>query len=128
MFQGISLYLSLNYKDEEIIRMIIKNADDIISGIEEYDITFDKFKDKRFLKNSISMSIMQIGEHTKKLSKEFRKKHSHIPWVLIGDMRNRFAHAYDVMNEEMIWDVAIEYVPELKKECIKIPEEVQDGQ
>ena len=31
-------------------------------------------------------------------------------------------------DEEMIWDVAIEYVPELKKECIKILEEEQDGQ
>ena len=35
---------------------------------------------------------------------------------MIG-MRNRFAHGYDGMDEDIIWVTATEYIPELKNYC-----------
>lgn len=97
-------------RDVEILKLIIKHCDEVKYGIEKYDLDFEKFVDDPIIKNGISMAIMQIGENSKRLSKELKKKYSQLPWVLIGDMRNRFAHAYDFMNEDVIWEVAEDYV------------------
>lgn len=69
---------------------------------------------------------MQIGENTKKLSKELKQRYPEVAWVLIGDMRNRFAHGYEVMHEDIIWDVAVEYVPSLKVTCEQILSDITE--
>ena len=107
-------------KDIEILNLIIKYANEVEEVIKNYNLDYDKFISNYVMKNTISMSILQIEENTKKLSKELRKKYNKIPWILIGDMRNRFAHGYDTMNLETIWEVASEDVSSLKLYCIDI--------
>lgn len=113
----------MNSKDTEILRLIIKYADEVTNGIAEYRLDYERFSSNPMFKNGISMPIMQIGENCKKLSKELRQVYNKVPWVLIGDMRNKFAHGYELMNEEVIWEVALEYIPELKAYCEEILEE-----
>ena len=35
-------------------------------------------------------------------------------------MRNRIVHGYDTINLEIVWNTAIESIPELKKYCNEI--------
>ncbi|MBC6424068.1 MAG: DUF86 domain-containing protein [Hormoscilla sp. SP12CHS1] len=56
---------------------------------------------------------MVIGEATKRLSKEFRNSHSHIPWKDMAGMRDILAHQYDRVNLNTLWYVIQFDIPEL---------------
>jgi uncharacterized protein with HEPN domain len=59
--------------------------------------------------------ITIIGEVTKRLSLEFRQKHSDIPWKKIAGMRDVITHDYDEIDLTEIWTVITENIPELLK-------------
>jgi uncharacterized protein with HEPN domain len=67
-------------------------------------------KDKVF---SIIYQLIVIGEATKRLSLEFRQKHSSVPWKDIAGMRDVMAHQYDKVDLDEIWDVIQRDVPAL---------------
>ena len=105
-------------KDKQILMHILKYCDDVLEDIEEFGDTFEAFEAKRAFRNSVSMSILQIGELSNKLSKEFKDStREEVPWRKIYNMRNHFAHGYGSMDEEMIWNTAISDVPSLKNFC-----------
>ena len=116
----------MNHKDQITLQLIIKYVNEVFTGIERYSLDYEKFSSDHMLKNGISMSVMQIGENVKRLSKEVRQKYNKIPWALIGDMRNRFAHGYDAMNEDIIWEVVTEDLPQLKVYCQEILEKLEN--
>ena len=67
---------------------------------------------------AVSMCILQIGELANGLSKEFRlETKDKIPWDMIRGMRNWVAHAYAEMDEGIIWDTAINDIPNLLLFC-----------
>jgi uncharacterized protein with HEPN domain len=56
---------------------------------------------------------MVLGEAAKRLSKEFREKHSHIPWQAIAGHRDILIHQYDAVDLTEVWLIAKEKIPEL---------------
>ena len=73
---------------------MIQYADEIALTIERYNLDFEKFKEDFVVKNAIAMCILQIGELVGKLSDDFKKRHSTMPWKEIKSMRNVAAHNY----------------------------------
>jgi uncharacterized protein with HEPN domain len=63
--------------------------------------------------DAILRRITIIGEVTKRLSSEFRQKHSDIPWKKIAGMRDVITHDYDEIDLTEIWTVITENIPEL---------------
>ncbi|MEO1393153.1 MAG: HepT-like ribonuclease domain-containing protein [Cyanobacteria bacterium J06634_5] len=59
--------------------------------------------------------IIVIGEAANRLSEEFRLEHSNIPWKEIVGMRNILAHQYETVDAEVVWDAAVQDVPDLLK-------------
>lgn len=105
-------------KDKNILLHIIGYCDDVAEDVEEFGDTFEAFEAKRAFRYSVSMSIMQIGELSSQLSEEFKEAtKGKVPWRQIRDMRNHFAHGYQSMDDEMIWNTAFSDVPALKKFC-----------
>lgn len=105
-------------KDKDILRHIIEYCDDVAEDIEEYGNTFEAFEAKRAFRNSVCMSILQIGELSHHLSEEFRESTKQdVPWKDIYNMRNHFVHGYHQMDNGIIWDVAILDLPALKAFC-----------
>ncbi len=110
--------------DSNVLEHIIKYCDDIAFTINRFGNDFSLFEKDLDYKNSISMSIMQIGELTTHLSDDFKRKTSKdIPWNLIKAMRNHYAHGYFFMDNKEIFETAIYDIPELKLKCIKILDE-----
>jgi len=59
---------------------------------------------------SISCSL---GEAVKRLSVEFRERHSDVPWSRIAGMRDRIIHGYDSVDLDEVWNAVTIHVPEL---------------
>ena len=107
-------------KDSDIqrIRHISTYCRDIAATLRRFGVEYEIFANDRDYQNSVSMSIMQIGELSVGLSDEFKNEtRNKIQWSLIRGMRNMFAHAYISMNKEDIWDTAVNDIPVLLKFC-----------
>jgi len=56
---------------------------------------------------------MVMGEAVKRLSPDFRARHSEIPWPLIAGMRDKLIHGYDIVDMNEVWRTAVVDVPDL---------------
>jgi uncharacterized protein with HEPN domain len=108
----------LDRGDLDRIRHIRRYCEDIAKTIERFGRSFEHFtKDIDFC-NSVSMSILQIGELSAGLSDDFKAAtRSQMPWGLMRGMRNRFAHAYATMEKDDIWETATQDIPNLLRFC-----------
>lgn len=61
------------------------------------------------------MCIIQLGELVARLDEDFIKKYPDIPWRQIKGMRNIYAHDYDIVDNDLIWETITVEIPELKK-------------
>ena len=55
-----------------------------------------------------------IGEAVKRLSSDFRDKHSRIPWKDIAGMRDELIHDYFGVDIEAVWVTVEQDIPELQ--------------
>ena len=54
-----------------------------------------------------------IGEAATHVPSEVRKAHPEIPWHAIIGTRNRLAHGYLKINDDLIWSIIQDAIPEL---------------
>lgn len=88
----------------ESIKLILQ----YVKGIDQDALAVNYEKQDAILRR-----ITIIGEATKRLSPEFRQKHSDIPWKKIAGMRDVITHDYDEIDLTEIWTVITENIPEL---------------
>jgi len=67
---------------------------------------------------------MQIGELVGNLSEELKKDYSEIPWRNIKDMRNLYAHAYSLVDNELVWSTLKKDIPEFNEKCSEIMKQI----
>ena len=83
-------------RDEAVLQDIINAA----RRVKEFIQGFDKESFIYDLKtrSAVLYQITVIGEAVKRLSKEFRAKHTEIPWTLVAGMRDNLIHGYDLVD------------------------------
>lgn len=93
---------------------------DAISNIEEYirDKTLDDFANNRLLQDGVVRKLEIIGEASKRISQEFKKK-INLPWKKIAGTRDKLIHDYFKVDLEAVWKTISEDLKELKKELMK---------
>ena len=107
-------------RDQERLLAIITTIDKLTAKMTKHQIDYEKYLSDDLYKDSISMLMLTITEHASKLSTELKEAHGKIPWSEMTGMRNRFAHGYDGMDEDLIWEAATGDIQELKKYCQEI--------
>ena len=90
--------------------------------IAEYveGLSLDHFKKDYKTIDAVIRNFEVIGEASKNLSKEIKEKYPEIPWMEMYLMRNKVSHEYFGIDYEIIWDVAINYLPANKKQVDEI--------
>lgn len=81
------------------------------------------FQTDQMLSFAVIRALEIFGEAASKISNNFQKAHSHIPWRAIVGMRNRLIHAYFDIDYDVVWKaISIEIpkiIPELEMLLIK---------
>jgi len=104
--------------DNHLMLQIKHYCGDIMDALDVFGRDYKTFENNIHFVNSVSMSIMQIGELGKRLSTGFvGSTQDRIPWDSIKGMRNYLSHEYAFMNKEIVWDTAINGIPELMEFC-----------
>jgi uncharacterized protein with HEPN domain len=103
--------------------------DDIVLSMErvrEYiaGLDFIAFKQDYKTVDAVIRNFEIIGEASKSLPDEFKKKYSQIPWEEMYRLRNRISHEYFGIDYEIIWDIISVHLPENHKD-LKIILEIE---
>jgi uncharacterized protein with HEPN domain len=100
-------------KTKTILLHILEDLQDIEQLI--FRLSKADFKANSMVKKAVCMSFLNIDEMTRELPEEFTKKHPEIPWTSIIGLRNRAAHGYHMLDDEIIWEIAGNDLKNLKK-------------
>ena len=66
-----------------------------------------------------------MGEAARAVSDDLKSKHPEIPWTMIAGIRNRLAHEYFDVNEDIVWNVVEKELPKLKAQVFTIVSALQ---
>ena len=107
----------MNGRDREIVKHIVRYCDEVEATLALFGKSEAAFQGSFVFRNAVSMPIMQIGELSTRLSDAFIADSAQIPWRAIKGMRTFFAHQYGEMNFRLVWQTAVDRIPELKSAC-----------
>jgi uncharacterized protein with HEPN domain len=97
---------------------------DVIEAIERIEKYSQKskteFDNNELVQNWITHHLLIVGEAAAQISEEIQDKYSEIPWSKIIGMRNILVHGYFEIDNEVVWSVVENDLPELKKNIQKI--------
>jgi uncharacterized protein with HEPN domain len=112
--------MNRNRRDISILQKIVRHCDDIADAKTMFGDNLKSLESNVHYKNSVLMSLLQIGELTTHLSDELKEAHSEIPWRRIKSMRNFAAHEYENFNLVYLLEAINDNAPALRDYCGKI--------
>ena len=70
--------------------------------------------------DAVLRNLELLGEAARNIPDSVRDAHLGIPWKAIIGMRNRLAHAYMSVDDEVIWNMICDHVPVLLRALRRI--------
>jgi len=106
------------------IYSILKYCDDIEETINRFGEDEEDFTDDNAYQYTCSFCVAQIGEAIKSLSPELRERYPEVRWKGFSGMRDIITHGYERINLRIVWLTITEDIPELKRICKNILNEL----
>lgn len=82
------------------------------------EIFFDATDQMPF--NASLSLLINIGESSRKISKELKIKSQNIPWKIMKDFRNRVAHDYMNLDIFIVFEIIKKELPKVKNNLEKV--------
>ena len=91
----------------------------ILESINEIENYLRGFSKEKFLKdsktqNAVVRNLEIVGEATRNLPAEFKRKYPDIPWRKISGTRDKLIHQYFDVDLEIVWNTVNEDLPKLE--------------
>ena len=84
----------------------------IAEYVEGYD--FKRFRKDYKTVDAVIRNFEILGEASRALDDEIKNKYPEVPWQEMYYLRNRVSHEYFGVDYEIIWDVAVNHLPNNK--------------
>lgn len=94
----------------------LKDIQEAISRIQEYcrDSSLKQFLRDTKTQDAVVRNLEIIGEATRNISAEFKKKHAHVAWKSMAGLRDKLIHHYFGVNWDVVWNIIQEKLPAVK--------------
>jgi uncharacterized protein with HEPN domain len=111
------------------IQRIKEYCEKINRSIKRFGEKFSAFESDEDYFQSVTMSIFQIGELSNGLTQAFKDDtENEIPWSDIRGIRNLFAHEYEKVDEEVVWEAINVNIPQLQQFCTNVIDKAEKGE
>jgi len=100
----------------------LQHIADAIAEIRNYirGISFEEFSSNSMMKSACIRQLEIIGEASSRISEELKSEHQQVAWRSIIGLRNLLIHEYFGVDENVVWDVVENNLPELKVQITQI--------
>lgn len=100
----------------------ISDIKEAVERIEKYTggMSYEIFLQDTKTQDAVIRNIEIIGEATKNLSDNFKKKYKDIEWKNIAGMRDKIIHFYFGVKWDVVWSVIHDKIPKLKTQIEQI--------
>jgi uncharacterized protein with HEPN domain len=89
------------------------------------DLERGEFLANETFKRAFVRSIEIIGEATRHIPDDFRQQYPQIEWRAMAGMRDRLIHGYFGVDYEIVWDVTVNKVPQLREEIARLLQDLE---
>jgi len=97
-------------------RLYLEHIRDSMAKIRAYTAGgHDVFMRDSLIQDGVIRNFEIIGEATKQLSDDLKRKHPEIPWADIARFRDFLIHHYMGVNLKRVWEVIETRLPALNK-------------
>ncbi|MCC7570608.1 DUF86 domain-containing protein [Candidatus Micrarchaeota archaeon] len=106
------------------IKLFLKDILEYMNRAEKYTIGYDLDSFINDIKtcDAVLRCIEVIGEATKSIPDELRKRYPFIPWRDMAGMRDKVIHSYFLVDFEMVWLVVKKDIPKIKPQIMEVLE------
>ncbi|NTW32321.1 MAG: DUF86 domain-containing protein [Bacteroidetes bacterium] len=104
--------------NEKVLKCLhdIKFAiDEIDSFIDTGTMNFEYYQKNILVKRAVERNLEIIGEAMNRILREDPDYPIENAYRIVG-LRNQIIHGYDMVSDENIWGILINYIPKLKTE------------
>lgn len=77
------------------------------------ELEFDDFLNDSLTYDATIRNLELIGEAARHIPEHIRSKHPDIPWRQMMATRNRLIHAYLGIDDDTVWSIVTDDIPEL---------------
>jgi uncharacterized protein with HEPN domain len=100
---------------------------DILAASKKIEAITAATTEERFLADEVLPAavlhhLTVIGEAINRLSPELRGRHLGVPWQQIVAVRHRIVHAYFDLDWQILWNAAMDDIPQLREQVSRILE------
>ena len=97
--------------DSYYIQKIRKDLAFIVDHMR--NVSIQELNANEVLLDSMLFRMIQLSENAKKLSEEYKRMYSNVPWSAIYGLRNRIVHDYGNVDLKVIYETLKNDIPEL---------------
>jgi uncharacterized protein with HEPN domain len=74
-------------------------------------MSYEQFLSDVKTQDAVMRALEIVGEATKRLTPELRRRHPTIPWRSMASVRDKLIHDYFGVNLDIVWQIVLEDLP-----------------